>query len=56
LILPRVAGEEIGGGWNDWNVWNDWNGFILVNLAKGRRQKLRLLLFVPRRRAGGRAR
>jgi hypothetical protein len=19
LILPRVAGEEIGEGWNDWN-------------------------------------
>src|SRR5512134_1061744 len=19
LILPRVAGEETGGGWNDWN-------------------------------------
>jgi hypothetical protein len=25
LILPRVAGEERGVGWNDWNVWNDWN-------------------------------
>jgi hypothetical protein len=22
-ILPRVAGEETGGGWN---AWNDWNG------------------------------
>jgi hypothetical protein len=22
LILPRDAGEERGGGWNDWNDWN----------------------------------
>jgi len=25
VILPRVAGEERGGGWNDWNGWNDLN-------------------------------
>jgi hypothetical protein len=24
-ILPRVAGEETGGGWNDWNDLNDLN-------------------------------
>src|SRR5215471_4158503 len=25
LILPRDAGEEIGGGLNGLNDWNDWN-------------------------------
>jgi hypothetical protein len=29
LVLPRVAGEETGGGWNDWNFWNDWNYVFL---------------------------
>ena len=24
-ILPRDAGEETGGGWNDLNGWNGWN-------------------------------
>jgi hypothetical protein len=24
-ILPRVAGEERGGGWNDWNELNNLN-------------------------------
>jgi hypothetical protein len=25
LVLPRVAGEETGGGWNDLNYLNGWN-------------------------------
>jgi hypothetical protein len=25
LVLPRVAGEETGGGWNDLNYLNEWN-------------------------------
>jgi hypothetical protein len=25
LVLPRDAGEETGGGWNDWNYLNGWN-------------------------------
>jgi hypothetical protein len=25
FILPRVAGEERGRGWNCLNDWNDWN-------------------------------
>ena len=25
-ILPRVAGEDEGGGLNDWNDWNGLNG------------------------------
>jgi len=27
-FLPRVTGEDEGGGsntWNNWNPWNEWN-------------------------------
>jgi hypothetical protein len=27
-FLPRVAGEDEAGGWNDLNDWNDWNYFF----------------------------
>ncbi len=27
-FLPRVAGEDEGGGLNDWNFWNEWNELL----------------------------
>ena len=27
-VLPRDAGEDAGGGWNDWNSLNEWNLLI----------------------------
>lgn len=27
-VLPRVAGEDEGGGWNDLNLLNDWNALF----------------------------
>jgi hypothetical protein len=27
-FLPRVAGEDEGGGLNDWNFLNEWNPLL----------------------------